>query len=368
MNVRALLCCVLAAAPASARSWHVTPTGSGDAPGTLEKPLRSLERALALAAEGDTVLVAAGTYAVQPSSLPITVARARVTLQGGWDTTFAKRDPFGTPSVFTAPADFDRPLLFITPEARATVVDGLWLEGGTGARYNDRKSLSETAHARIFPLIRVERARDVVIRLCTLLNSPGHGVAGSITTSLAVEDSVVVNTRVSALTGWGVQQGAVFTVRRNTVLGVWAEKPGGERGDAVDIQRSVKAVVDGNVVDDVQGACVRVGRGNETPSILGNALGRCAGGSVKGWPLVGPAVEVPLADLERMAWLDARLNVPLGVTLPGGDVGAFAAEKAMLSVPDAGKPPAPPYAPRWTQSVVALLGMEPRAGARLAAP
>lgn len=42
--------------------YHVAMQGSDQAPGTADKPFRSISRAAALAEPGDTVTVHAGTY------------------------------------------------------------------------------------------------------------------------------------------------------------------------------------------------------------------------------------------------------------------------------------------------------------------
>jgi hypothetical protein len=47
---------------AGGRGWHVAPSGDDNGPGTAARPLRSIARAAALAAAGDVVTIAAGTY------------------------------------------------------------------------------------------------------------------------------------------------------------------------------------------------------------------------------------------------------------------------------------------------------------------
>lgn len=46
----------------AAKSWYVAPTGSDDAPGTLEKPFATIGRAQKAASPGDTVFIRGGTY------------------------------------------------------------------------------------------------------------------------------------------------------------------------------------------------------------------------------------------------------------------------------------------------------------------
>ncbi len=360
-----VLVLVWCAAPATARVLHVSPNGGTEAPGTIEKPVR-LDRAVLQAVAGDVIRLAAGNYQLSNGWLPLVFGKAGLVVEGGWDASYQRRDPFGSPSVLLAPSEFDKPLVFIPPTPDSVVVDGLTLDGGPGGRYGS-KGVAEGAYGRVFPLVRVERAGDVTLRNCTLLNSPGHAVAGSVRVKLTVDNAVMVNHRVSAVTAWGVQQDAALIVRNSTILGVWAEKPGGERGEAVDIQRDVKVTLDGNILDDIQGACVRVGRGNPPPTLLGNAVGRCGAGVVRAWPQPGPPVDLPLMALEQEGVLDARLNTQLARAV-NPDTGAFAAHAAVKNVPDGGKPPTPAYAPRSAMTAVGLLGLDPRAGARFKAP
>jgi hypothetical protein len=65
---------------------------------TLQTPCKSVEHALATAAAGDTVNVAAGTYKVRLELR----GSVDLTLRGGWDSDFTKRDPALTPSILAA--------------------------------------------------------------------------------------------------------------------------------------------------------------------------------------------------------------------------------------------------------------------------
>ncbi|MBI5498372.1 MAG: hypothetical protein HY904_25445 [Deltaproteobacteria bacterium] len=361
-----LVVLLLAPAVGSARVIHVSPSGGAEAPGTAEKPLRSLERALAQAAEGDTIRLAAGNHAPATSALPLQLARAAVTLEGGWDAAFAHRDPWATPSWILAPADVDRPLLEVAAGARRVVVDGVGFDGGPGLRYGGR-GLSESGLGRLFPLVRVERAEDVVFRQCVFLNGAAHALRASVRTAFTLDGSLLVNHRVSAFTAWGTEQGARVVITGNTFLGVWAEKPGGARGDAVDLQRHVEARLERNVFDDVQGTCLRVQRGNDAMRVKDNAFGRCALGAARTWPGAGPPVDHALAALERADLTEVSGNRALPASAIV-DTGAYSAAALLRHPPDGGRPATPAWAPRFTSPVLPLLGLDARAGARVTAP
>src|SRR4051794_20353357 len=58
-----------AARVAAAGEFFVAPTGDDKAPGTLEKPFATIQRAQAAAAPGDTVYVRGGTYAMTEAQI-----------------------------------------------------------------------------------------------------------------------------------------------------------------------------------------------------------------------------------------------------------------------------------------------------------
>jgi hypothetical protein len=95
----------------SARTWHVRPDGTGDAP-TIQAGVDS-------AASGDTVLVAAGSYS---ENITITSVHNGMTLlsESGPDVTTIRAAAAGTVVDFIG-------------VGRATVVQGFTLTGGTGA-------------------------------------------------------------------------------------------------------------------------------------------------------------------------------------------------------------------------------------------
>lgn len=83
------LALLLAASPAAASVWAVSPNGDDAATGDRSAPLLTLGAAFARAAAGDEIDVAAGTYA---ETLTAT-ALDGITLLGGWSADFASRDP-----------------------------------------------------------------------------------------------------------------------------------------------------------------------------------------------------------------------------------------------------------------------------------
>ena len=120
---------------------HVTPGGLDNGPGTLVQPLRSLDLAVAKAAqENKSVLVAQGSY--EPFSI-----RAGVSIFGGYRVDFRARDPELYPVVIEGGSSIDgTPVLTCSGVRGAAVVDGITLRGSdattpgggsTAARFED---------------------------------------------------------------------------------------------------------------------------------------------------------------------------------------------------------------------------------------
>ncbi|MEW5849228.1 MAG: right-handed parallel beta-helix repeat-containing protein [Myxococcota bacterium] len=324
------------AATLAARIIHVSASAPSGGDGSAEKPLKYVDVAVSQAAEKDVIKLAAGTYVMPKTTLKLS---AEMMLEGGWDPSFQKRDPIGTPTVLQLAWGQDRPLVELNGSA---TLDGVTLEGASANSYG-RAGMLEPSVSRWPSLVRVNRAVNVKVQNCTLVNSAGHAVSGSIAGALELANNVMLNTRVSAVSVWGVQQGARVVLRRNTIAGVWAEKPAGKRGEGVDIQQHLTATLQGNIISAAQGACVRVGRGNATPVLKGNALGPCARGQVMGWPETGGAVVVSDRAVEEAVWLDAAGNTA------GASLGLT--ENPLAPAPDAG---VAPYAPKYTGDPRAL--------------
>ncbi|MFP2929782.1 right-handed parallel beta-helix repeat-containing protein, partial [Pyxidicoccus sp. 3LG] len=71
--------------PKYTREWYVSPTGSDTAPGTQQKPLRTISKALTLVGPGEIVRVQQGTYAEKldlDATIRAGTATAPITLRG----------------------------------------------------------------------------------------------------------------------------------------------------------------------------------------------------------------------------------------------------------------------------------------------
>jgi hypothetical protein len=108
---------------ALARSICVSPSGDDAAAGTASAPLRTLQAAMAIASSGDTIKVAAGTYAGN-----LTTA-VKIVLRGGYEASFSEQA-----------RDFIRNNSILKPASGTAVsdgfsstIDGFVIDGSAGA-------------------------------------------------------------------------------------------------------------------------------------------------------------------------------------------------------------------------------------------
>lgn len=121
------------ASQAASGTWYVSPQGSdGNSCSTSTAPCRRIQAALDRAGAGDTVNVAKGTYTDSTGTVAHIVRD--VTLRGGWNVSFAVRDPVASPTVLDAQAG--GPVIIIRgPGGVNTIspkIEGFVLTNGNG--------------------------------------------------------------------------------------------------------------------------------------------------------------------------------------------------------------------------------------------
>ncbi len=195
--VGALAALALAAAPAPAAEWFVKAgaTGNGEA---KETPAGDLAAVLKECRRGDVVHVAQGEYLGRANTGEFRIDVPNLTLVGGWDDAFAKRDPFThftilrrAPGIKTG-VNYTNTLgglVAIEPDAHGEgrvvsasglIVDGFVLDGSTRNLYNNTGALAAQGSWKE-SLIKLSAAHfystvNVKIRNCVLFNCYNMGI------------------------------------------------------------------------------------------------------------------------------------------------------------------------------------------------
>lgn len=193
----ALAALALAAAPAPAAEWFVKAgaTGNGE---TKETPAGDLAAVLKECRRGDVVHVAQGEYHGRANSGEFRVDVPNLTLVGGWDDAFAKRDPFTqitllrrAPGLKTG-VNYTNTLggvVAVEPDAHGEgrvvsasglIVDGFVIDGSTRNGYNNLGQLAAQGSWKE-SLIKLTAAHayttvNLKFRNCVLINCYNMGI------------------------------------------------------------------------------------------------------------------------------------------------------------------------------------------------
>ena len=195
-------------------------TGSARGDGSIEKPLKDVQKAIDMASDGDVVRIASGNYLGNLDRGWFEIKNKYVSLEGGWNDDFTARDPFTNitriqPSVAQR-GTLGNAVLRIEAtgnKANQIVIDGLFLDLGLVHEYcpadpsDPRWGCPEGCETgRIKPvgtppnktirLIGGKVAGRLVIRNCMFLNASFNGI---IMTNMGGEWEICNNVFVSNL-------------------------------------------------------------------------------------------------------------------------------------------------------------------------
>jgi hypothetical protein len=204
------------------RDWFVKAGASGG-DGSKDKPFRDPFQALEKAEGGDRIHIAGGDYFGKLRSGKWTIPVRHLSLLGGYDATFAARDPWKNPTRFAlneeekAKGDHGGTFLKSGDDpSDGLTLDGLVFDGSTVNNYTKGGSLNLRA-SPLAPLVDLGAGREpLTVRNCTFVNA--SGAAAVLRCPYGVfENNVVANT-----SGWGVGISADGTgpwiVRNNTII------------------------------------------------------------------------------------------------------------------------------------------------------
>lgn len=249
---------ICVATATSASTLYVSKArGDNKNPGTRERPVQELDRAIALAQPGDEIKVAGGTYS-GTFGVGYLESDKPIQLFGSYDESFARRDLRKTPTLFqpdnAAGGKARKPLLRFTKAVDGTVVDGIVFDMGMRNAYSPREGLvpgvetgrllgeterppsgNSTVEEPILQIASAARGGTVHIQNCIFLNGASFAIqAGMRSGTLRVLNNVFVGNRMAAVEAFGtcpatggpksLPRCAEVEIAYNTLLFTWSRQ------------------------------------------------------------------------------------------------------------------------------------------------
>lgn len=230
-------------------------TGSNRNAGTREAPLKNLDKAIAKAAAGDTILVAEGTYS-GTFDIGYFESDKPLKLYGGFSADFSTRDPVAHPTLIqpdnASGAKSRKALLTFTKAIDGTVVDGFVFDMGLRNSYHASEGRPEgvetgrlllppeksggdnaTVTEACLAIPSAAQGGDILIQHNAFLNCAKFGIQGGLRSgTIRILDNVFVANRMAAVEVYGTcpsTGGPKATTRcgeaeiaHNTILFSWS--------------------------------------------------------------------------------------------------------------------------------------------------
>ena len=172
--------------------------GSNQSPGTKEKPVKEIDRAIAIAPAGDTIHIAGGTYA-GTFGIGYLESDEPLRLIGSYDETFSGRSILATPTVFQptneAGGKARKARLKLTKAIEGTLIDGIVFDMGNRNAYSPKDGLvagldtgrllrsterpasgNSTVEEPILQVVSAAQGGNVTIRNCVFVNGSSFAI------------------------------------------------------------------------------------------------------------------------------------------------------------------------------------------------
>ncbi|MFO0593983.1 MAG: right-handed parallel beta-helix repeat-containing protein [Myxococcaceae bacterium] len=241
--------------PANARDWFVR-EGSTNGNGSQASPFGDPWEALEKCEAGDNIHVTGGKYYGQLDGAVWKIPFPRISLYGGYDRDFKKRDPWTNLTELTfKPGSKNKPWsssrIATGDDYSGSRIDGFVFNLESQNEYDDTGSLSPPK-AQKTPLV-IDQP-GVVIANNIILNTSSEAM--SIRPGVVVENNLIVNSVANGIrmTNGTTLRGDTNTrpavVRNNTIAFTWDPKEagtGGQRGAAIQYG-SGAIVIEGNLL------------------------------------------------------------------------------------------------------------------------
>lgn len=253
-----------------AADWYVK-AGAKQGKGTKVKPYKGIYKALKKALKGDVIHVTQGDYSGKLKSGFIIIRTRKLTLLGGYNDTFTKRNPFKYPTriykdAFSKARGLDAGLVKTEEDYSGLVMDGFILDATNRNSYDGNEDL-QVALSRKKPPITLSQ-KDCHLKNCVVMNAAHTGVivrgAGS-----SVENCLIINNVYSGIHALGFSGSDVtenpILLRNNTVLFTW--KKGTTGGYGIDIGTACKVTMENNLIGYNEGYAVSNQRNYKSTSL-----------------------------------------------------------------------------------------------------
>ncbi len=230
-------------------------SGSNGNDGSKENPYKNIDKAIKVAAAGDVINVAGGTYM---GTLKIGFLESKIPLKiyGSWDESFTTQDIKKHPTTFQPNNETARSsrkaLLKFTSEVNGTVIDHMVFDSGERNSYSKNDGIVEgieggrllaptekplegypTVGEPLIQFVSATKGGDVTIQNCVFVNGASFAVqAGHRSGKFTVKNNVFVANKMAAVEVYGTcaSTGGPGTmsncgeveIANNTILFTWS--------------------------------------------------------------------------------------------------------------------------------------------------
>jgi hypothetical protein len=269
--------------PLAARTLYVSKTtGKNSNPGSKELPLKNIDKAVKMAANGDTVNVAGGVYS-GTFDIGYIECKKAVKLMGSFSTDFSARDIKKHPTVFQpdnkSGTRSRKPLLRFSGDVDGLLVDGFVFDMGMRNAYHNQKGKpagletgmlllppqkmsgqNATVTEACLSIPSASRGGNIIIRNNVFINSAKFGIqAGLRTGSLKILNNIFIANRMAAIEVYGTcrSTGGPKTmalcgeveIANNTILFSWSRtKDMQDMGYGIRIMTKLKYNIHHNII------------------------------------------------------------------------------------------------------------------------
>lgn len=275
----------------TATDWYVKVGGAGRGSSPSE-PVDAIWKAMDRAVRGDVIHVAAGTYNGKGGAGHFVAKVPNLTLVGGYNADFSKRDPFKNYTILERAKDYKgdwtglpEGIIAGDGDHSGLVVDGFVLNAESRNSYKDNVLALK---APSYPGMLIQtNSENIKIRNNILLNPVGSGIYSTWKgKDNEIVNNFIVNTLYTAIETRSAQPGSRILIKNNTIAYGWFyPSKGGHIGIFVGSQG--QTVIEDNVFafiqteDDSSGFGVTNTFGNLDTEMKGNLFFSTSGGFYK---------------------------------------------------------------------------------------